>query len=251
MSGTEALQTPAMTCASIPAVNGDFLLGDDMVILCFGEYNGHVQATYRGYPVYGHRNYEPINANEIWYCKLELNSRNGGNYFAIPFLKVDGNLLYSLSMEFRHDLARILLDHFPEEIRALIQTEVESGEDSGVHKDEMDATGNSVSESAVPDQPEVVHVDDVQVSQGQDANCISRPGSDTIRSELFADGWYDVCISRDHSVMRMRPRQQGGIRCKDHELCIYGLDALIPLKGSILRISSINEKTGIIKISVQ
>ena len=101
------------------------------------------------------------------------------------------------------------------------------------------------------DQPEIGRVDDIQEDLEADADRISRPKIDTIRLELFADGWYDVCISRDHSVMRMRPRQQGGIRCKDHELCIYGLDALSPLEGSTLRISSINEKTGIIKISVQ
>ena len=249
MSGTEALQAPAMACASIPAVNGDYLLGDDMAILCFGEFNGRVQAMYKGYPVYGHRNYDPIKANEVWYCKLELNSRNGGNYFAIPFEKVDGNFLYALNPDFRKDLAKVLLDHFSEEVRALIQAEVKSGEGSDVQDDEADVSSNDESDSVVPDQSEVGCIDDIQ--KGQDVNCISRPGSDTIRSELFADGWYDVCISRDHSVLRMRPRLQGGIRCKDHELRIYGLDVLIPLEGSTLRISSINEKTGIIKISVQ
>lgn len=250
MSGTEALQTPAMTCAGIPAESRVFTLGEEEAILSFGEFKGKVQAMYRGRPVYGHRDYDPIKANEVWYCQLEINAR-GGNYFARPIWRVDGNFLYALNPEFRHDLAKVFLEHFPEEVRALLQTEVELDDTEEVREDGTDESGDGGSGSAVSDQPEIGRVDDIQEDLEADADRISRPKIDTIRSELFADGWYDVCISRNHSVMRMRPRQQGGIRCKDHELCIYGLDALIPLEGSTLRISSINEKTGIIKISVQ
>ena len=250
MSGTEVLHTPAMTCTSSPAVNGAFTSGEDVAILSFGEFNGNVRAMYRGCPVYGHRDYVPIKANDAWYCQLKLNAK-GGNYFAIPIQKVDGNLLYALNPELRHDLAKVLLDHFPEEVRALLQTESESVDAEDVHEDRTDAIGNAESESAVPEQLEVGCVDDIRVSQSEDAVRISRTGNDTILSEMFADGWYDVCISMDHRFMRMRPKQQGGIRCRDHELRIYGLDVLIPPEGSTLRISSINEKTGIIKLSVQ
>ena len=249
MSGTEALQTPAMVCASAFEINGQIVSENDVAILCFEEYNGRVSARYKGCVVYGHWNYEPFKAGEIWCCQLEMNCKTGKNYFARPIQRIDGNFLYALSQDFRHNLSKVLLDHFPEEVRALLKTEAESVDAGDVHEDGSDYAGES--ESAVQDQPEIGLVNHTPEGPEEDAGCIWRSGIDTIRSELFADGWYDVYISRDHRVLRMRPRQQGGIRCKDHELCIYGLDVLIPLEGSTLRISSINEKTGIIKVSVQ
>ena len=235
---------------TIPSVIQD-MEENDSVLLRFYEHNGRVMSWYNGSPVYGHKNYDPIEAGESWYCRLATNvGTNGKNYFAVPLERVCADFLYGLSPEHRVDLAKIILEEFPEEVRNLIGGTVEDAEpqvdpQSSIHQERTTGVVVESRVSTISDESE-----EGPYSAIDDLSSVVRTGPTTLGSNQFASGRFDVYISRDHKTIRVIQRTNGALNCGDHTLVIPGLEQMVPYNETAVYSHFVNERSGAITITV-
>lgn len=221
--------------------------GLDKAIITFGMGDNGARGRFSGLPVYGHRNYSQIEMGETWYCALEPNSSK--NYFAIPIMRIDVSTLYSLSPEFRHDLAEMMIDQFPKQARALLEESIErdsqqfdslehdNGSD-GAESNRNDASDDGLSEYEETKAPER-------------SDMIYWSGPNRLTSDLFTGQRYHVCMSRDRSAMMIQANESGKVNCCDNTIEIDGLDVLMPSLGNCVLRPRISKNTGTIWVSIK
>lgn len=221
---------------------------NDLAIIAFEQSGNKVQGRYKGLPVYPHKDYEPIRQGEKWLCELLPNTVK--NFFAIPIMRVDPAILFELLPEQRRELARILLEDYPDKVASIVghdQLEGAATEDSvaGGQSDHPEPGDSS--------EPQMVNTpDDKDGGDEQESEpLIHRAGHNALVSVLFTEPAYDVLISRDRRVMRINPKSKGSVRCRDGRISLKGLDDIIPeIIGRSFK-PMVNDRTGVITVIVE
>ena len=190
---------------------------DDMVMLSFTtDSHGNICSNWKGKRVYPAWDYEGvISSSESWYCRTELNPKNGGNYFATPIRKVDPSFLTDLGEEQLGRLAEYLLAN---------------------HRDKvLDAISDRVIKDAAPvktaDQPVAPSdgsdsAEKIPAIVPDDSSGIYYDGSDSLRSQLFDDGHYAVLLSKDRRKLVIRPDRRG-YECIGGTLTVHGISGIL------------------------
>lgn len=221
--------------------------GLDKAIITFGMGDNGARGRFSGLPVYGHRDYSQIGVGETWYCALEPNGSK--NYFAIPMMRIDVSALYSLSPEFRHDLAEIMIDQFPKQARALLEESIgrDGQQIDSLEHDDCDDGAESNGDNAPYDDLS----ENEETKAPERSDMIYRSGPNRLTSDLFIGQRYRVCMSRDRSAMMIQASESGKVNCFDNTIEIDGLDMLMPSLESCVMKPRISKNTGTIWVSVK
>ena len=91
---------------------------DDVAMLSFTtDSHGNICSNWKGkrvYPAWDHEGV--ISPGESWCCMMELNPKNGDNYFATPIRKIDSSFLADLGGEQLERIAECLLTNHRDEV---------------------------------------------------------------------------------------------------------------------------------------
>lgn len=220
--------------------------GFQKAIVTFGMGGNNTRGRFSGLPVYGHRDYSNIEVGETWYCALEPNDSK--NYFAIPLLKIDASVLYSLSPEFRHDLADTIIHKFPDQAKALLKelTEHDNQQiDSSEHNNDNDRAESNGNDTL--DDP--TENEETKVPERSDT--IYRSSPNRLTSDLFVEQRYNICLSRDRSTMMIQANESGWVSCCDNTIEIDYLDELMPSLERMTMRPKVSKNTGTIWVSIK
>ena len=190
---------------------------DDMAMLSFTtDSHGNICSNWKGkrvYPAWDHEGV--ISPGESWCCMMELNPKNGGNYFATPIRKIDSSFLTDLGGEQLERIAECLLTNHRDEVLDAIGGRVIM--DAAPVKAVDHPVSPSHGSDPAEDAPAIVH---------DGCPGIYYDGSDSLRSQLFDDGYYAVLFSKDRRNLVIRPDRRG-YACVGGTLTVHGISGML------------------------
>lgn len=190
---------------------------DDMAVLIYTtDSHGNICSNWKGKRVYPAWDYEGvISSGESWCCRMELNPKNGGNYFAIPIRKIDPSFITDLGGEQLGRIAEYLLTNHRDEILDAIGDHI-MGVPEPAKSVEQPATA-SVEANSPENAPSV---------SPDGCSSIHYDGLDTLRSPMLDDGHYVVLLSKDRRNLVIRPDRRGHA-CIDGTLTVHGISDIL------------------------
>lgn len=247
MSASASCSCISCHTPSADELEASWLDGYTKGFVTFGKGAAGPKGDYSGLPVYVHNDYGTIEIGDTWYCALQPNYSK--NYFAIPIWKVDETAIFSLDPAMRHDLARIMLNEFPESAWRVLSEYSKDGEQCAhplESRNDCDPTVGSIS----PDRQDE-NIKDAEEAPSMMSDKVWKSGPNRLSSGLFTEQSYNVWISRDRTAMRIQASVSGNVRCSDHTIVVNNLDTLLPsLDSSVIR-TKVSRNTGVLWIKLE
>lgn len=208
---------------------------EEPVPIMFTERKGYVSGTWRGMPVYRHREFEDvIRPGSVWFCTLTLNPKTRENYFAAPVREVTREDMAELMAERAEDMLEIMLDHHRADLLWILR-ELYAGFAASRKEEPDDLEEEPEAEDEIPDAPVELlpqepreTAEHTGVSYPVGAGCqVEIVGPNALRSDLFTESRYFVSISPDLRQMRFRADRNGSVRCREGRIELKGLERAI------------------------
>lgn len=250
--------------------------------------SGRIFSRHSGKAVYPNWSYpESFHSGEIWVCSLELNPKNGGNYFATPVQRIDSSFLYEMEKEQISEFAiniwnsnrAILEPELEKTFEPVMESRIErivAERTESIESENADLKScikelkerNENNEALIANLQNIVEELKKQKSvsstmivgaevAGRESvtdhlmmNTVTRIDETTLESGLFTHSRYRVYTNVNHDMLLFRPDNKGKVACINGRVNLRGLGTILPFIGECVFRHSTIGKNGELRIQL-